>query len=471
MKSIGILGISLHDHEASDLARFTLPREERASKLSALAANLGANELVYLATCNRVEFLFRSDAPARAGELADRIGAAFAAPAGPPPAAPFRLWSGEEAAEHLFQVAAGLDSAVLGERDIQGQIRDALAAAREAATCGEALERIVDEALRAARQVHLRTQLGAGRISLAEIACEAILDRVRRSAPADGEGSGEVVALVGVSAMTRRAAEILRRERVPFVLVNRTVARAEELVAALAAGRAQSLDDFRRRPPRVEAILCATGSSEPVLDRAALERLAARSASQEAPLVVDLAIPPDVDPETARAAQVPRLGIDEITGSAIERRQSRRNEADAARRVIAEALAGMKRRLAERSLAPVITRIHRRYRDTALEGIERLLAGHGLELEAAAREDLERWAEILARRFAHLPARGLRGLAAEHGLAAVRTFLASCDGGSFADLCAELAEIDAPEEDCVPERDADSRPHGPPADRSSRKPD
>jgi glutamyl-tRNA reductase len=448
MKSIGILGISVHDHEASDLARFTLPREGQASKLSALAATLDATELVYLATCNRVEFLFRSVSPTDAGELASRLGAAFAGGGALPPHARFRLWRGDEAAEHLFQVAAGLDSAVLGERDIQGQIRDAVAASRAAGTSGVALERLVEEALRAARQVHLRTQLGAGRISLAEIACEALLERVRRISPAgDGEETPGTVALVGVSAMTRRAAEILRREGVPFVLVNRTLAHAEELVAALAAGRAQSLDEFRRRPPRVEAVLCATGASEPVLDRAALERLAARSASQEAPLIVDLAIPPDVDPEAARAAQVPRLGIDEITGAALERRESRRNEADAARRVIAGALAGMKRRLAERSLAPVITRIHRRYRDTALEGIERLLAGHGLELEAAAREDLERWAETLARRFAHLPARGLRGLAAEHGLAAVRSFLASCDGGSFAELCAELSEIDALDED------------------------
>ena len=439
---IGVVGISVHGHQAADLARFTISRSERIDRVPKLAADLGATELVYLATCNRVEVIFRrprraasAGAPADVDLRGRVLGSLLGREAHPEEAErTFRMWSGDGAVEHLFMVAAGLDSAQLGEREIQSQIREALGIARSAGTSGVLLDHLLTEALRAARQVHLRTQLGAGRVSLAEIAAELLLERVRRTP--------SPVALVGVTPMTRRCAEIMLRERVPFVVVNRTLANAEALVLELGAGTCQSLAEFRQRPPRVEAVLCATGAPTSVLDRAALERLASGTESQEAPLVVDLAVPPDVDPEVARAAQVSRLGLDEINGAALEQRQNRQVEAAAARRVIDEALRNLKRRLAERALAPVITRINQRYRQTALEGVERLLAKQGVVLEAAAREAVERWAETLARRFAHLPTLGLRGLASEHGMRAVRSFLEACDGDAFGELCDEAEQLE-----------------------------
>lgn len=448
MESIGIIGLSVRDHDAAELARFTIARDQRPDRLPALAAALEATEVVYLATCNRVEVVYRGPGPARAAraepsarDLRARLfGFLLGREARPEEAErTLRLWAGDGAVEHLFLVAAGLDSAQLGEREIQGQIREALAVARAAGTSGVLLDHLLQEALRVARQVHLRTQLGRGRASLAEIAGELLLERVRRTP--------SPVALVGVSPMTRRCAAILRREGVPFLVVNRTLANAEALVAELApeadgGGRSLSLEEFRLRPPRVEAVLCATASPEPVLDRAALERLAAHTASQEPPLIVDLAVPPDVDPDAARAAQVPRVGMDEINGAAEARKRTREGEAAAARRVVDEALADLKRRLAERALAPVITRIHESYRRTALEGVERLLAKQGFALDAAGREALERWAETLARRFAHLPTRGLRGLAAGHGMPAVRSFLEACDARSFAELFDEAEQLE-----------------------------
>lgn len=393
--------------------------------MAELAAALGVPELVYLATCNRVEVVLRDFEPATGGELRRRV---FASLAGRPVMLEearrllFRL-DGEAAVRHLFEVASGLDSAQLGEREIQGQVREALALARDAGTAGGMLGALFEEALKVARQVHLTTQLGRGRVSLAEIAGELLLERVRRTPG--------TVALVGVSPMIRRAAEILLREAVPLVVVNRTLDHAHALLIELGLteplGAGVSLEEFRDRPPRVEAVLCATGAPEPVLDRASLERLAARTHSQEPPLVVDMALPCDVEPAVAEAVGIPRVGIDEVSGLARLGHEARKAEAEAALEVVEEALASLKRRLAERALAPVITRINRRFRDTALEGVERLLRRQGLALEGEAREDLERWAETLARRFAHLPTLGLKGLAAEQGMAAVESFLAACE--------------------------------------------
>jgi glutamyl-tRNA reductase len=247
------------------------------------------------------------------------------------------------------------------------------------------------------------------------------------------------VALVGVSPMTERAGAALVREGVRVVVVNRTLDRAVELAARLGGAEAMTLDELRARPPAVEALLSATGAPEAVLDRAALERLAARSPSGEPPLIVDLAIPADVEPEAARAAGLVRVGLDEINALAERRRAERLTEAAAARELVDAALANLRERLAERALSPVLARLNQRYRRTALEGVERLLAKEGFELDAVSHETLERWAETLARRFAHLPTLGLRGLASQHGLSAVELFLAAGDE----ELRRELGSIDA----------------------------
>jgi len=443
METIGIVGFSVREHDATTLGRFTVARAERSRRLPQVAAAMEVAELVYLATCNRVELLFRQESGGDAGELAER---AFRSLTGRRAARGeagriFRLWTGQAAVEHLFLVAAGLDSAQLGEREIRSQLREALALARDLGSAGVMLPAVIEEALRTARQVHLRTRLGRGRDSLADIATEMILERVRRTP--------SPVALVGVSPMTRRCAEILVREAVPFVVVNRTLARAEAMVVELGSGQSLALDQFRCRPPRVEAILCATGAPGPVLDRAALERLAARTASQEPPLLVDLAVPPDVDPAAAAAVEMLRLGMDQINGAALARREQHREDAAAARRVIAEALADLPGRLAERALAPVIRQLNIRFREIALEGVERLMRNPGLgsglgagAADPATREALERWAETLARRFAHLPTLGLRGLVAEHGMLAVRSFLDAGDAELFASIAEETEELD-----------------------------
>jgi glutamyl-tRNA reductase len=409
MDTIGLVGISARDQSADVLARFTWPKEERIARLPALRAELGVAELLYLATCNRVEIVFRLRN--RNGER-DLRRAAFRALTGSEPASgegerTLRGWVGEGAVEHLFLVASGLDSMQVGEREVQGQLREALEQARAAGTAGVLVDRLAEEALRVAHQVHRETRLGSGRTSLAEIAVDHLLERVRRTP--------SPVALVGVSPMTERAAEALAREGTELVIVNRSRPHAEALAARIGGARLMTLAELRTRPPAVEALLTATGAPEAILDRPSLERLAGRTPSGEAPLVVDLAIPPDVDPETARAAGVPRIGMDEINAVADRQRGERLGETAAAREMVDQALRDLRERLAERLLAPVLARLNQRYRRTALEGVERLLAKEGFAIDPAAHETLERWAEtsraasLTCRRSACASSRASRG--------------------------------------------------------------
>lgn len=422
MHRIGVVGISWRQRRAGVLSSLTMAREERAERLPRLRDAAGVDELVYLSTCGRVEVAFATDGTQSFDTIRRRLFAGLTCrePKSGEAEHALRAWHGEGAAEHLFVVASGLDSARVGESEVALQFRDALALARSCGTVGPRLERVFSEALKVAKRIRLLTEGRIGTVSLAEIAQQHAVDRVRRTPGA--------VALVGVSPMTEQCATMLAAAGIPVIVVNRTLARAEAL-AATVGGTARALDAFREAPDAVEVVILATSASEPVLGRAELERLSARTPSGEPPLILDLGVPPNVMPEAAAAADVPRLGMERISEDAAEGRERRLLEFADARVIIDEAVVDFRKQTAERLVGAVIAQLRTEYRKTAMEGVERLLAKSLHRLHEPEREAIRRWAETLANRMAHLPSMGLRDLAFEMGPAAVATFFGSSEAG------------------------------------------
>ncbi|HUF73176.1 MAG TPA: hypothetical protein VMR74_09775 [Gammaproteobacteria bacterium] len=403
LDNLGMIGVSWRQGGTESLAAFTPPAEGLDERLDAFAAAHALAELALIVTCNRAEmifvrmpgsgqldlrpavFTFLTGRDAAAGEAERRL----------------RAWHGEGAAEHLFLIAAGLDSACVGETEIVGQVRAAHEAARAGNLAGPNLDLIFDEALRIAARVRGETAIGAGRVSLAEIAVARIRERVERTPGA--------VALIGVSPMTERAAASLAAEGRAFVVVNRTADKARTLAEQFGQ-RHMALAEFRADPPAVEALLSATGAGGAVLDKAALERIAAGTGSGEPPLVVDMAVPADVDPEDCKAVGLTRIGMDQIVGEAEKNRAARLTEAAEAREQVDAALDTLRERLAERLYGPLLGALQRRYQRTAEEGVRRLLNKELSSLGEDERRAIETWSRVLARRFAHIPCLGLRGL-------------------------------------------------------------
>ncbi|HEY4099759.1 MAG TPA: hypothetical protein VGM20_02655 [Gemmatimonadales bacterium] len=420
MDRIGVVGISWRQGLPDLLAEFTIPRETRQSRLPELAATIGVTELVYLATCNRVEIIFATDGTLPIGAVRRRVFAALAgreARAGEPEHA-LRGWQGEGAAEHIFLLSAGLDSAQVGELEIAGQVREAVDESRALGLFSPRLDRVFEAALKVARRVRPVTDQRTGRVSLADVGLRHVIDRITRTPGG--------VAVIGISAMTERCAHGLHADGVPVVVVNRTIERAQALGVSCDAP-VMSLDEFRAQPPAVEALIVCTGSRLPLFNRGDLERIAARSPSGESPLVVDFAVPPNITPEDAEAADVPRIGMREINADAAAHRERLLVEVADARAIVDEALIELRRQLAERLVGPLIAQLRLRYRHTALEGIDRLFERELAGLGEPERDAIRRWAETLARRFAHVPSVGLRDLAFEVGPGAVEAFFATAD--------------------------------------------
>jgi glutamyl-tRNA reductase len=214
-------------------------------------------------------------------------------------------------------------------------------------------------------------------------------------------------------------------------VVNRSADKAAALAARHGAEHL-ALDAFRREPPAVEALLTATGAGEPILPLATLERLAAHARSGQPPLIVDMAVPGDVDAAQCAALAIPRVGMDEIAEHAEQNRAARLLEAAPAREQVDLALDELQDRFTERYYGPLFGALQQRYRRTAEEGVKRLLKKDLKGLGDAERAAIETWVEVLARRFAHIPCLGLRGLLHDGPDGSLEAFLSGLEP-EFAD--------------------------------------
>jgi glutamyl-tRNA reductase len=437
LEHLGLVGVSWRQGGSEGLAEFALQQEHAAERLRDFAARLQLDELAYIATCNRVELIFARSDKTPVQDLrrdAFQLLTGRAAVHGEAERR-LRAWQGEGAAEHLFLTAAGLDSACVGETEIVGQVRYSQERALELGLCGPSLGLVFEEALRIAGRVRGGTRLAEGRVSLAEIAVQHLRERIART-------PGRI-ALIGVSPMTERAAVSLAQAGLHFTVVNRSTDKAAALAARHGA-EYLSLETFRREPPAVEALLTATGAGEPILNQAALERLAAHTASGQPPLIIDMAVPGDVDSSLCTKLAIPRIGMDEIVRHAEQSRAARLVEAAPAREQVDRALDELQDRFTERYYGPLFGALQQRYRRTAQEGVKRLLKKDLKGLGETERAAIETWAEVLARRFAHIPCLGLRGLLHDGPDGSLEAFLNGLEPEFADELRAALKEADAP---------------------------
>ena len=425
LDEFGIVGVSWRQDGSEALARYALGDSDQVERLRAFGHDMGLREIAYLETCNRVEVVFLRSAEAAHGDLRPAIYALLTGqPARPGEAERIlKAWQGEGACEHLFLVAAGLDSAALGETEIVGQVRASRDFARDGGLIGPGLELLFEDALRVAGAVRDRTRLAEGSISLAEVAAGHILARLA--------GTSTPTALVGVSPMTQRAALSLDKAGVPFVVVNRTLPKAHELAGRFGVP-CRSLESFQTDPPAVGAILSATGARTPVIGEPFFARLAANGVNRP-PLCVDMGVPPDIDPAACAKAGARRIGMDDIVEEAECNREARLAQAADARELVDAALPQLRERLTDRLYGSLFASLQAHYQATARTGAERLLKSLR-HLDSEDRETISSWAAGQARRFAHLPTVGIRSLLLNGPDGALDAFLDGLDSKLAAEL-------------------------------------
>jgi glutamyl-tRNA reductase len=214
--------------------------------------------------------------------------------------------------------------------------------------------------------------------------------------------------------MTRRCGLRLRERGIAVTVINRSLDAALELAAELGAA-ALSLDAFRQDPLAAGCctLICASGATEPVIERAVLVKLA-----DARPLLMDFGLPPNVDVDAARMLDFTRVGMDELVQTARDGRVEHLLRLAPVRAAIDAHLARLRSELAARAIGPQLARLRDDFERITAGEVERLLREVLLDLDESQRNRLSGWGRTLAHRLAHLPLSGMRA-AAEHADPAV----------------------------------------------------
>jgi glutamyl-tRNA reductase len=320
--SLFALGIN---HQTAPVAlreRVAFDDDAVAPALAGLHALPQVREVALLSTCNRTELYAVTDDDG--GALVDWL-ATHPSESGDLHAYLYRHQDGD-AVRHLFRVATGLDSLVLGEPQILGQVKHAWATARGAGTLGGQLDRLFQHAFVTAKRARTETRIGNSPVSVASVA-------VRLAQESFAQPSDSTVLLIGAGETIELAARHLAQAKVKQLLVaNRTYAHAQDL-AARHGGVALPLDELDRHLFLADIVFSATASRTPILSKAQVAT--ALSARRHRPmLLLDLAVPRDIAPDTATLKDAFLYTVDDLERAVEDNRQNRREAAEAAEAIV-----------------------------------------------------------------------------------------------------------------------------------------
>jgi len=301
------------------------------------------------------------------------------------------------AVAHTFSVAAGLDSMVLGEPQILGQMKQAVKTAEAAGSLGLVLNRLFQRTFAVAKDVRTNTDIGSASISMAAAAVR-LAERIFPSI------AGQRVLLIGAGDMIDLAAtHFAAKSPKSITVANRTLERGAQLAARFSAD-AIALSELPERLAQFDIIVTSTASSLPILGKGMLER--AIKTRRHAPMfIVDLAVPRDVEPEAAELDDVFLYTVDDLSNIIKDNLQIRVEAVREAEAMIADQAASFLRWLEGRTVVPTIAALqghHDRLRAAELERARRLLAGG-----APPEQVLEQLARGLTNKFLHAPTQAL----------------------------------------------------------------
>jgi glutamyl-tRNA reductase len=392
--AFNILGIN---HKTAPVAlreKVAFSEDRLIAALRTLRQESGVAEVVILSTCNRTEVYWAGSASG--AELSHWLERHH----GNELDLAASLYNHQEsrAVEHAFSVASGLDSMVLGEAQILGQLKDAYRVAQENGSTGPVLNKLFQAAFSAAKRVRSETRIGANAVSLAS----ASVSLARRVYSDLSEHSALLIGAGEMNALTARHFMSAGVKR--MVIANRTLERAQSLAAEINA-YAVGLSDLDKELAQADIVISCTASPVPMVTKRAVE--AAIRARRRRPIfMVDLAVPRDIEPEVAELEDVYLFSIDDLQQLVNENLQQREVAAGGAREMIAEEVSRFLAESRAQDAGPAIRALRQQADGIRQQTVEqaRRMAASGKSTE----EVIEFLANTLTNRLLHAPTQALR---------------------------------------------------------------
>ncbi len=359
---------------------------------------LGASEVVVLSTCNRVEFLLSSPDHIELGAIVDQFMTEWQGSTTAFEGHIYRL-EARDAIQHMFRVAASLDSMVVGEPQILGQLKAAYAAAKTEGTVGGLLESVLTRAFNVAKRVRSETGIGQMAVSVSYAAVEL----ARRIF---GSLKGQTVMIVGSGKMGELAAKHLHRSGASKILVtNRTFSRAQEL-AAIFDGKAVEYSAFPGMLHEVDIVIASSGAREFILTREDMQRVIAQRKNRPM-FLIDIAVPRNIDPEVNKIEGVFLYDVDDLEGVVNANIRERSKQAEQAEAIVHHEVEAMMARLQLEQVTPTIISLQEQLEEIrAAEVIRALRRMQGLTPEH--QQQIEAMTKSIINKIAHGPISELR---------------------------------------------------------------
>ncbi len=326
--SLFVVGLSHHSSPVNIRERFAFPESAIPAALTRLRETGLADEAMILSTCNRVELYASSNSrdPNAAGRLRQFL--IDSREYREPLESEIYTFKEPESIEHLFSVASGLDSMVLGETEILGQMKKAYDLALQHKFTGSCLNKAFQKAFNVAKQIRTDTNIQRGSISVGSVAVE-LAEKIFNSL------EDRHVLVIGAGDTSEKTARSLLSRGAKSILVsNRSYDRAVALAEQL-NGRAIQFDQWTEEFPKIDIAISSTSAPHYVLDRAKLEPL--MKARKNRPLLlIDIAVPRDIDPEVIFLENVYLYNIDDLQAIAADYLKQRQEEVARCRNIIRE---------------------------------------------------------------------------------------------------------------------------------------
>jgi glutamyl-tRNA reductase len=396
---ISVVGLSHKSAPIEVRERFALPAERVPELLRGVVGHPAVGEALLVSTCNRVELVAapRVGATLEATAAASRDALSALAPTAPANA--LYALTGGSAVRHLFGVAASLDSLVLGEPQILGQVKEAYELAKKTGTVGSVLHRTLARAIRAAKRVRSGTAIGAGQVSVPSVA----VDFARRIF---GDLRGRTVLLVGSGEMAETVARSLLSSGARLLVIGRTAEKVRALAESFGAEPC-AWNELALALERADVVITSTSAPgfvvEPV--HVASARKKRRGQSQ---FFIDLAVPRDVNPEIESLDGIFLYNVDDLSRIVSESLLTRGREAVQALSIIDEEAKSFDRWADAEQATPLVVALRERMRGALRFELERSLRGRLRHLGAPEREALDTMVDAAINRILHEPTTRLR---------------------------------------------------------------
>ena len=375
---------------------FHLDDEVKESRLSNLKQNMGFKELMYLSTCNRVEFTVVCDKP-----IQDEFLTTFFKNFNPNwseeevefACQSAHLMVGEQAVKHLFDVASSIDSLVIGEREIITQVRKAYEDSHQLGLTGDTIRLAIQRTINAAKAVYTKTRIATKPVSVVSLAYKRLRDlNIREDANYLVIGAGKT--------NTSMLKFISKKGNSNFTIYNRTLENAQKLVD-LVGGKAKPLSELANHNNPFDVIITCTNSSETILTKEVYQKLIGSDSSKK--IIVDLAIPGDFDTKLVNDFNVKLIAVDDLKAQADKNLAERAKEIQHCKLVLKEEFEEFKKAFKVRRVELAMKDVPSKVKEIKDRAYSEVFADEIEQLDDHAKDVLDRVVNYLEKKYISVP--------------------------------------------------------------------